>query len=67
MDEHIFVIDDVPDDYKLGDAQELQVCAHNRVAASPRLPKRGPSCGASATRVRSLLAVKLFCPWGGAT
>ena len=28
MDEHIFVIDDVPDDYKLGDAQQLQVRAH---------------------------------------
>src|ERR1035437_4414151 len=28
MDEQIFVIDDVPDDYKLGDAQQLQVRAH---------------------------------------
>jgi hypothetical protein len=28
LDERIFVIDDVPDDYKLGDAQELQVRAH---------------------------------------
>src|ERR1035437_4117022 len=28
MDDHIFVIDDVPDDYKLGDAQQLQVRAH---------------------------------------
>lgn len=28
MDEHIFVIDDVPDDYKLGDAQQLQVRVH---------------------------------------
>ncbi len=28
MDEHIFVIDDVPDDYKLGDAQKLQVRVH---------------------------------------
>ena len=28
MDERIFVIDDVPDDYKLGDAQVLQVRAH---------------------------------------
>ena len=28
MDERIFVIDDVPDDYKLGDAQELQVRSH---------------------------------------
>jgi hypothetical protein len=30
MNERIFVIDDVPDDYKLGDAQQLQVCAHKR-------------------------------------
>jgi hypothetical protein len=30
MDEHIFVIDDVPDDYKLGDAQKLQVEAHKK-------------------------------------
>ena len=30
MDERIFVIDDVPDDYKLGDAQQLQVRAHKR-------------------------------------
>ena len=28
MDERIFVIDDVPGDYKLGDAQQLQVRAH---------------------------------------
>jgi hypothetical protein len=28
-----------------------------RPAASPRIPKRGPSCGASAVCVRSLLAV----------
>lgn len=28
MDERIFVIDDVPEDYKLGDAQQLQVRAH---------------------------------------
>jgi hypothetical protein len=28
MDERIFDIDDVPDDYKLGDAQQLQVRAH---------------------------------------
>lgn len=30
MDEHIFVIDDVPDDYKLGEAQQLQVRAHKK-------------------------------------
>ena len=30
MDERIFVIDDVPDDYKLGDAQQLQVHAHKK-------------------------------------
>jgi hypothetical protein len=30
MDERIFVIDDVPDDYKLGDAQKLQVEAHKK-------------------------------------
>jgi hypothetical protein len=30
MDERIFVIDDVPDDYKLGDAQQLQVRAHKK-------------------------------------
>lgn len=30
MDEHIFVIDDVPDEYKLGDAQKLQVEAHKK-------------------------------------
>jgi hypothetical protein len=30
MDERIFVIDDVPDDSKLGDAQQLQVRAHKR-------------------------------------
>jgi hypothetical protein len=30
MDEHIYVIDDVPDDYKLGDAQQLQVRAHKK-------------------------------------
>jgi len=30
MDEHIFVIDDVPEDYELGDAQELQVRAHKK-------------------------------------
>lgn len=28
MDERIFVIDDIPDDYKLGDAQQMQVRAH---------------------------------------
>jgi Domain of unknown function(DUF2779) len=28
MDERIFVIDDVPDDYELGDAQQMQVQAH---------------------------------------
>jgi hypothetical protein len=28
MDERIFVIDDVPDDYELGDAQQMQVRAH---------------------------------------
>jgi uncharacterized protein DUF2779 len=28
MDEHIFVIDDVPNDYELGDAQLMQVRAH---------------------------------------
>ena len=28
MDERIYVIDDVPEDYKLGDAQQLQVRAH---------------------------------------
>ena len=28
MDERIFVIDDVPEDYKLGDAQQMQVRAH---------------------------------------
>jgi hypothetical protein len=30
MDERIFVIDDVPDDYKLGDAQQLQVSVHKK-------------------------------------
>jgi len=30
MDEQIYVIDDVPDDYKLGGAQELQVRAHKK-------------------------------------
>jgi len=30
MDEHIFVIDEVPDDFKLGAAQELQVRAHKK-------------------------------------
>jgi hypothetical protein len=30
MDEHIYVIDDVPDNYKLGDAQKLQVHAHKK-------------------------------------
>jgi Domain of unknown function(DUF2779) len=30
MDERIYVIDDVPDDYKLGDAQQLQVHAHKK-------------------------------------
>jgi hypothetical protein len=30
MDEHIFVLDDVPDDYELGDAQKLQVEAHKK-------------------------------------
>jgi len=28
MDERIFVVDDVPDDYELGDAQQMQVRAH---------------------------------------
>lgn len=28
MDERIFVIDDVPDDYELGDAQQMQVRVH---------------------------------------
>jgi hypothetical protein len=30
MNEHIYIIDDVPDDYKLGDAQKLQVHAHKK-------------------------------------
>lgn len=30
MNEHIYVIDDVPDDYKLGDAQQLQVRTHKK-------------------------------------
>jgi Domain of unknown function(DUF2779) len=30
MDENIYVIDDVPDDYELGDAQKLQVEAHKK-------------------------------------
>jgi len=30
MDEHIYVLDDVPDGFKLGDAQQLQVNAHKR-------------------------------------
>src|ERR1035437_7288371 len=30
MDKRIFVIDDVPDDYKLGDAQQLQVRVHKK-------------------------------------
>ncbi len=30
MNERIFVIDDVPDDYKLGDAQQIQVSAHKQ-------------------------------------
>jgi hypothetical protein len=30
MDEHIYTLDDVPNDYKLGDAQQLQVRAHKQ-------------------------------------
>jgi hypothetical protein len=30
MNERIYVLDDVPDDYKLGDAQKLQVQAHKK-------------------------------------
>jgi hypothetical protein len=30
INERIFVIDDVPDDYQLGDAQRLQVDVHKR-------------------------------------
>ena len=30
MDEHIYELDDVPEDYKLGDAQQLQVRAHKQ-------------------------------------
>jgi hypothetical protein len=30
MDEQIYTIDDVPDDYDLGDAQQLQVAAHKK-------------------------------------